>query len=102
MHREIMNTSKGLQVDHIDHNGLNNQRSNLRNCTASQNRMNKICTSRSGYKGVSLNEGLIQSRIKINGNTRHLGYFKTKELAAKAYDIAAKKYQGEFANLNFK
>jgi hypothetical protein len=102
MHRVIMNTHDNMQVDHIDHNGLNNQKCNLRNCTASQNRMNKRPFGKSIYKGVGFNEGLIQARIRINNKQIHLGYFKSEELAAKSYDIAAKKYHGEFANLNFK
>jgi hypothetical protein len=53
MHRELLDTPQGRQVDHIDHNGLNNQKSNLRNCTFSQNMVNKTTCSKTGYLGVS-------------------------------------------------
>jgi hypothetical protein len=104
MHRLIKNTSQLLQVDHIDHNGLNNQKSNLRNCTFQQNQMNKQTKNATGYKGVYKHKNLYISQITPPNNNRrsiHLGYFKTKELAALAYNKAAIKYHGEFANLNY-
>ena len=102
MARLIMNTPKGMEVDHVDHNGLNNQKSNLRNCTRSQNCANRKPWSKSGYMGVYSFDNTIMSHIKINGKIIYLGTFKTNIDAAKAYDKAAKKYHGEFANLNFK
>lgn len=106
MHRLIMNTPKGMEVDHTDHNGLNNQKENLRNCNRSQNSMNKTARGVSKYLGVAHsyqgNYDYIVAGIRINGIKKHLGIFKTEELAAKAYDDAAKKYHREFANLNFK
>jgi hypothetical protein len=105
MHRAIMKLSLGVQfIDHVDHNGLNNQKSNLRICTSSQNQGNrKIGTHSSKYKGVFLkNKRYIISQIKIKGKCIYLGTFKTEEAAARAYDAEAKKYHGEFANLNFK
>jgi hypothetical protein len=102
MHRVIMNTPIDMQVDHIDHNGLNNQKSNMRNCKASQNQYNKRPFSRSGYKGVYYINNYIVSQILINKKVTHLGSYKTEEEAAKSYDKKAKELHGEFALLNFK
>ena len=110
MHRVIMETSNELEVDHIDHNGLNNQKSNLRNCTHSQNHMNKVSKGKSRYLGVCFyiqkrklrgDRLLIRANIVINKKFISLGYFKTEKAAARAYDRCAKKYHGEYANLNF-
>jgi hypothetical protein len=92
------------QTDHIDGNGLNNQRRNLRAATTQQNQMNRKpltnCTSR--YKGVSYHKrGKIwQAYIKINGKTIHLGSFRLEIDAAKAYNKKAVELFGEFAKLN--
>lgn len=101
MHRVIMNTPVGLFTDHKDHNGLNNQRDNLRICTNSQNKMNVRPTGRINYLGVYFEEDkYYRAKIRVNGKSIHLGLFKTPEDAAVAYNEAAKKYFGEFANLN--
>ena len=106
MHREAANSPKDKQVDHIDHNGLNNQKVNLRNCTRQQNMMNKALTKRNKtkFKGVStsMRNGQIKisADIKAEGRTIYLGRFKTLESAALAYNEAAVKYFGEFAYLN--
>ena len=100
MHREIIKTPSDLITDHIDSNGLNNQKSNLRVCNLSQNQRNRKATARSGYKGVGMCHTSIRARIKINGNEIVLGYFKTFKEAAIAYNVAAIKYFGEFARLN--
>jgi hypothetical protein len=99
MHRIIMKTPSNLMVDHIDHNGLNNQKINLRNCNASQNQCNKKPIGSSIYLGVNI---CIRATIRINNKNVNLGSFKTEIEAAKAYDKAAKENFGEFANLNFK
>lgn len=103
MHRLIMNVSAGIQIDHKDGNGLNNQKSNLRICTHQQNQMNrKSYIGRSKYKGVSIcKNGRISATIKVNGKNKHLGVFESEIEAAMFYDEAAKKYYGEYANLNF-
>ena len=109
MHRIIMETPNNLQVDHIDHNGLNNQRSNLRNCTHHQNHMNLINYGISKYRGVSYFADpighkrikKIRATITLNNKIIYIGLFKTEEEAARAYDAKAKELFGEFANLNF-
>jgi len=100
MHRLIMKTPINMECDHVDHNGLNCQRHNLRNATHGQNGMNKRTWGISKYKGVSYNGKYIKAQICINKKQIYLGNFKTEELAAIAYNEAAKKYHGEFANLN--
>jgi hypothetical protein len=106
MSRVIMNPAEGLTVDHIDHNGLNNQRSNLRVCTYRENSLNRIPIGSSKYLGVCVYKSggkeRIRASIKSFGKTTHLGYYKTESDAARAYDKAASQIHGEFANLNFK
>jgi len=107
MHRQILNAQNDLEVDHIDHNGLNNQRENLRICTRSQNAMNRKPIGESKYLGVSYHKDRngnksIRATIRINGDEIHLGTYETEELAARSYDRVANEYHGEFANLNFK
>ena len=101
MHREIMKTPIGMQTDHRDHNGLNCLEENLRNCTKGQNAKNRKPWGRSRYLGVHYIGIRIVAAIRINKKQIYLGDFKTEEDAARAYDIAAKKYHGEFANLNY-
>lgn len=103
MHRAIMGDPIDMEVDHIDRNTLNNQVENLRLCTRSQNMRNtgKRTNSASSYKGVSKNRSKWDARLRINGKIMYRGLFSTPEEAAHAYDEAAKKHFGEFANLNF-
>lgn len=89
-------------VDHIDGNGLNNTRDNLRLATNSQNLFNrgKSVNNKSGYKGVSKikNREKWIAQIAINGRNMNLGSFDTPELAYAAYCEKAKELYGEFAN----
>lgn len=103
MHREIMQPEQGQEIDHIDGNGFNNQRINLRICTRSQNMMNmkKPKDGRSEFKGITLFRGKQwMAQIGVNGRNIYIGMFDDPVSAAKAYNEAALKYHGEFARLN--
>ena len=104
MHREIMKVTKGIEVDHVDGDGLNNCRSNLRLCTHQQNHFNTSSrrNSSSKYKGViwDKSRGKWQAKIKHGGKTVHLGRFASEDTAATAYNRAAMEFYGEFARLN--
>lgn len=105
MHRLILGLSDSKQhSDHIDHNGLNNQRFNLRIATRFQNNANKTShkNSTSKYLGVSWHKGAEKwvSVITKNKKYIYLGVFETEHLAATAYNKAAIELHGEFANLN--
>ena len=105
MHRVIMKAPDHLVVDHIDHNGLNNCRSNLRLCTSAQNSQNmaSIARGRSKYKGIYWDKQHKKwvAKIQVNGKRTHIGIFKNEIDAAKAYDEKASQLHGEFACLNF-
>jgi len=106
MHREIMMHHgykiEGFYVDHINHNGLDNRKENLRMVTASQNQMNRLpIKSLSGYKGVTIyRNGKWRASAKVDQKNVHLGYFDTKEEAAIAYNSFAQRQFGSFAYLN--
>ena len=103
MHRLIigLNNPK-IHTDHIDGNGLNNRRDNLRACSRSENMHNRgaYATNMSGFKGVSWHKqrGKWQAQIKFNGKNRHLGLYSTPEEAHQAYCRAAIDLHGDFAN----
>lgn len=105
MHRQILdlNNSK-LEPDHKDHDGLNNQRSNLRIATRQQNLFNKSSekNSTSKFKGVHFHKKNRNWRamITFNGNKKHIGCYSNEQEAATAYNEWAVKLFGEFANLN--
>lgn len=108
MHREILRCPYGdvsIEVDHIDGNGLNNQKSNLRLATKSQNQFNRPAprNNTSGYKGVQYVRAARKWRaqITVNGHTVHIGLFNHKEDAAYAYDSFARKHANTFAVTNF-
>lgn len=103
LHRYLVNCPKGMVVDHIDGNTLNNCRSNLRICKLSENSRNRRDTpSSSIYKGVFLikRDNVYTAAIRYKNNLIYLGRFKNEVNAAKAYNEAAIKYFGEFARLN--
>jgi hypothetical protein len=100
MHRVIAGTPEGMETDHIDGNGLNNRRANLRSVTASQNQHNKRMqkNNTSGFKGVHwhIRKRRWVARINLDNTKRHLGYFDTAEAAHAAYCVASKALHGEF------
>jgi mannitol-1-phosphate/altronate dehydrogenase len=93
------------RIDHIDQNGINNQKQNLRPATRSQNAANRglQTNNTSGYKGVVYykRDAKWVAQIKYQGSYVYLGRYSSKEAAAKMYDIKAKQLFGEYAVLNF-
>jgi hypothetical protein len=106
MHRLIMgNSCIGSDVDHINHNGLDNRKStNLRICTQTENNMNwrKRANCTSDYKGTSWHKANAkwQALITIAGKKRYLGSFDNELDAAMAYNKAALEHFGQFACIN--
>jgi hypothetical protein len=105
MHREILHPPREMSVDHIDGDGLNNQKSNIRVCTKSENMHNraKNRNNKSGYKGVCFSKSMKRwiTRIVVNGKKIQIGYYDDVLDAARAYDDAAVKYFGKFSRINF-
>ena len=106
MHRYLLGLTSGRhpQVDHEDHNGLNNQKCNLRICTVAQNAHNqrkRLGEYSSKYKGVNYlkNRHTWEARIRIPGKRVQLGTFATEQRAAEAYAKAAHELHGEFAHV---
>lgn len=105
MHRAVMPCEPGFVNDHINGDTLDNRKSNLRCATNSENLCNRRLQSNntSGFRGVGWvkKDKRWRARLKVDGQEIVLGYFKTAEEAAKAYDEGARKVYGEFARLNF-
>lgn len=108
LHRLLTNCPKNMVVDHIDGDGLNNQKKNLRICTIAENNMNvgkpksKTCTSK--YIGVSYDSRYVKpwkATISLRNKTVLIGNYKTEIEAAKARDRVAKDMRKNFARLNF-
>lgn len=114
MHREVLGAAKGVGVDHINHNGLDNRRSNLRLATQKDNSRNQRKGKRASscFKGVYVMKGAKRNRYRAcirdgaqrpdgTYSLRSLGCFESEGDAARAYDEAAAQSFGEFAALNF-
>lgn len=107
MHTQILGRVDGYEVDHIDGNGMNNRRGNLRHVTKAQNQMNRhAVASRSGFKGVTANRHNWSAAIsKRDGagvrRRRYLGTYQDAVHAALAYDAAAREEFGPWARTNF-
>lgn len=106
MHRVIINTPDGMETDHINNNGLDNRKYNLRICSKSENQHNSKIrkNNTSGYKGVTWSKShkKWQAQLSMNRIKKYLGCFNKSVDAAIAYDNAAIKFYGNFACTNFK
>lgn len=106
LHREILNAKKGEIVDHVNGNGLDNRKENLRIACYQSNRVNRLngkTKKTSKYFGVSVerNGKKIRVQMKIEGKKQNFYGFKTEKDAALFYDHKAKELYGEKALLNF-
>ena len=101
MHRLIMAAKVGLVVDHINGNGLDNRRCNLRIATRAENSRNRKPTRGRPLKGVQNRRGRFHAQLTVGGEVMRFGGFETETEAAVAYDKAAIEHHGAFARLNF-
>lgn len=104
LHRFITEAPRGFDVDHVNHDGLDNRRKNLRVCTHQQNLVNQKKQSgrSSRYKGVTWDKSRNRWRAqtKVLGRAVYLGYFRSEIQAAGAYDNFMRDLHGEYALLN--
>ncbi len=101
LHREILAAPRGMEVDHINGDKLDNRRCNLRLATRAQNSFNrKPVNAASGFKGVYFQDGRYKAALQFQRRTVHLGHYDTAKEAAHAYNEAATEYYGDFASLN--
>jgi hypothetical protein len=103
LHRFLLNSPADCMVDHIDGDGLNCQRYNMRLATNRQNQHNARTRidNTTGFRGVCVNKDKWTAQIKIDGVLTYLGRFASPEEAARAYDAKARETRGEFARTNF-
>lgn len=102
LHRLIMDAPKGMQVDHINGDTLNNSKDNLRLATASQNSANKRAqkNNKTGFAGVVKVYNKFRATVTYQGKQIYLGLFKTSQEAARAYDQKKLQLFGQFAKTN--
>ncbi|MBA4183030.1 MAG: HNH endonuclease [Acidobacteria bacterium] len=105
LHKFLLNPPVGLKVDHINGNGLDCRKENLRIATVAQNCFNRAIAidSTSGFKGVywkPAHKKFVAS-ITVQGKQKHLGLFNSAVDAAMCYDRHARLYYGDFAAVNF-
>jgi hypothetical protein len=100
MHRVIIGAVDRMVVDHINRDGLDNRRSNIRAATRSQNGMNRPAqaNNKSGFKGVFFykRDGMWRAQIRVDGRAVHVGSFPSADGAAEAYAQASARYHQEF------
>jgi hypothetical protein len=103
LHRLIMGAAKGVVVDHINGDGLDNRRANLRIASYAQNSWNsrRVNRPKAGFRGVTLRSGKYLGLIRVHGSTLTTAAYDTPEEAATARDALARLHHGEFARLNF-
>lgn len=103
MHRFILEPAKHEIIDHIDFNGLNNTRANLRVCTRSSNNIHRRIKLPNQYRGIGFDAryGKWVARVQKDGRCYRAGQFDDPVAAARAYDDLARQHHGEFAILNF-
>lgn len=101
LHRVVMGAKDGQFVDHINGNGLDCRKANLRFCTHAQNMQNRKIAKHNklGIKGVYKHRSKYAAEIRANGKRHYLGSFDTAELASLAYQAASKELHGEFSRL---
>jgi hypothetical protein len=104
MHKVILGSLAGMEVDHINRDGFDNRKCNLRICTHSQNEANKGLRrdNTSGERGIYWNKryGKWHARIRLNNIRIHIGYYDDIKNASDAYQSKAKELFGEFAEIN--
>ena len=104
LHRIITGAKDGESVDHINGDGLDNRRSNLRICTHRQNMMNRKMPKRKYPRGVfkKKDKKKLLAQITVKGKSINLGYYLCPALASLAYQEARDKYFGDFAKISVK
>lgn len=102
MHRDIMRPEQGMDVDHINNEGLDNRRENLRICSRKMNLANnRRKRGEVGLRGVTIDRSRSNAPYLSRLAGKNLGRYKTADEAARAYDAQARIVYGEYAKLNF-
>ena len=106
MHRVIMNAPDGYEVDHVNGDGLDNRRQNMRLVTHQQNLCNQLISSknRSGFRGVSWDKNMKtwRAQITVHYKMKFLGLFESAESAHAAYVEASKMLHGQYGSFPYR